>query len=233
MDDKVAGGQQVIQSQTAQIGIDRGVQRRVAPMRRFRSAMGAARRGIGQRRMVEQGAQGVGAAIAIIGIKVRIAQQDEGRRRVRDGQTAIQQMQPEARLIRVAAAITILGPVKGRRGGMPDQQGKTRATRQQDRQDQVAVRRQALNLGQAGVHVRGKIGLWQVAPEKAAEILCLFGQKRQARQDGGTARAGETAPALGIFWLIEAVVTIDIKAGRLARVGARGVKVRIGVTRRL
>jgi hypothetical protein len=124
MDDKVAGGQQIIQSQTAQIGIDRGVQRRVAPMRRFRSAMGAARRGIGQRRMVEQGAQGVGAAIAIIGIKVCIAQQDEGWCRGRDCQMAIQQMQPEPASSALRRPLRSSGPSKA--GGVACQISRER-----------------------------------------------------------------------------------------------------------
>ena len=194
----------------------------------FRSAMRAARGRVCQRGMVHKRAQGIRAAIAIQRIEVGIAQQHEGRRRGRRGQTAIQKMQPESGLVCVAAAIAIFGPVKGGGCGMPDEEGKLRTARQQDRQDQVAVRGKALNFRKTGVHSRRQIGLWQITPEKAAEILCLIVQQRQLGQDGNAARTGERAPALCIFGFVQAIVPINIKAGRLAAVGWRGVSVRIG-----
>ncbi len=130
--------------------------------------------------MVQKGAQGRCSAITIHRVKVGITQQDKGFSRGPDRKIAIQKMHPECSLIRVSVAIPIPWVVKGGGGGVPDQQGERAAVWQLDRQDQMAVRRQALNRDKAGIGAGWNTGLRQIAPEERAEILRLTRQQGQA-----------------------------------------------------
>jgi hypothetical protein len=229
-DGQVGRGKDVGQAQTAEAVVERGVEGGVAAVGRFAAAVGAAGGRVLQGGMGEEGAQCLGATVAVLRVEIGLAHQDEGAFGRGKGQGAVQEVEPEGSLVMVAATVAVFGPVEGGGRGVPEKE-RQGPVADADGQGDVGVGRKALDVDETGVGVGRHEGAGKVAPE---EIRVAGGfPQGQAGEDGKAARAWEAAPALRIGRFAGAAIGIGVEAGGNAGVGLDGVAVGIGVARML
>lgn len=218
-DGKAGRGEQEFRAQRAEALEKRGVEGGVAGLAGvLRAVVEALRREVLEARIGQKDGDRFALALAVGGVEIGRAEEDEGRLRRGDGERAVEEAEPERRLVVVAVAVAVLGPVEDRRRGVEREETQP-AGGGLEGDDPVAGGGQTLERRGLRRPFRGQAGAGQVAPEEGAQIGRLRGQ-RQSGEQGHPPLSREPAPALGVAGAADAAVAVEVEAGLDAAVGA-------------